>query len=136
MYTSGQLSPSCRAPARADTVSSGARGYNSSAMNSDQTFDITARKFHQTVCVVILAVAYIIGRPAAPWLVGLIAVVMAGGRFWWPLDIFRQLAWRVLEPAGLLRRRVVQEDHRTRRVARVLGGAILLIAAVLIALRL
>lgn len=107
--------------------------YNSSGMNSIETFDVTARKFHQTVCVVLLAIGYVVGRPAAPWLVGLVAIVLAGGRFWWPLDIFRQLTWRVLEPAGVLRRREVHEDHSTRRVARVLGGILLLAAAVLIA---
>jgi hypothetical protein len=101
-------------------------------MNVQQSFDVTARKFHQTVCVLILAGAYILGMPAAPWLIGLVAVVLAGGRFWWPLDVFRQLTWRVLEPAGILRRREVQEDHSTRRVARVLGGIMLLAAAVLV----
>jgi hypothetical protein len=105
-------------------------------MNQEETFDVTARKFHQAACVVLLAVAYVLGWPAAPWLVGLVAVVLGIGRFWWPLDIFRQLVWRVLEPAGILRRKEVQEDHRTRRVARVLGGILLLGAAVLIVLRL
>jgi len=38
--------------------------------------------------------------------------------------------WRVLEPAGILRRDEVHEDHETRRIARVLGGAIWLLAAV------
>jgi hypothetical protein len=104
-------------------------------MNLDQPFDVTARKFHQTACVVLLAVAYVLGRPAAPWLIGLVAFVLAGGRFWWPLDIFRQFTWRVLEPAGILKRREVQEDHSTRRVARVLGGIILLATAVLIAFK-
>ena len=103
-------------------------------MNREPTFDITARKFHQTTVIAFLAVAFIAGRPAAPWLVGLMAVVMAGGRFWWPLDFFRQLTWRVLEPAGILRRREVQEDHDTRRVARFLGGVSFLVAAVLIEL--
>lgn len=105
-------------------------------MNSPETFDITARKFHQSVCVLLLAVGFIVGRPAGPWLVGLVAVVLGIGRFWWPLDVFRQLTWRVLEPAGILKRREVVEDHSTRRVARVLGGIILLAAAVLIALKL
>jgi hypothetical protein len=105
-------------------------------MNSFETFDVTARKVHQAACVLLLAVAYVVGRPAAPWIVGLVAVVLGGGRFWWPLDVFRQLTWRVLEPAGILTRREVQEDHSTRRVARVLGGLLLVVAAVLIATRL
>jgi hypothetical protein len=54
---------------------------------------------------------------------------MLAGRFWWPADVVRQLVWRVLEPAGILKRDDVREDHETRRVARVLGGTIWLIAA-------
>jgi Domain of unknown function (DUF4395) len=56
------------------------------------------------------------------------------GRFWWPADVFRQLTWRVLEPAGVLRRRDVHEDHDTRRLARVLGGVAWLAAAALLLL--
>ena len=87
---------------------------------STQPFDLTARKFHQAACVLFLALAFVIGPAAGRWLVALIGLVLLAGRYWWPADIFRQLVWRVLEPAGLLRRREVQEDHTTRRVARVL----------------
>src|SRR2546421_8637216 len=96
---------------------------------STQPLDLTARKFHQAACVLILALAFVLGPAAGRWLVALVGVVLLAGRYWWPADIFRQLVWRVLEPAGLLRRREVQEDHTTRRVARVLGGAVLLGAA-------
>jgi hypothetical protein len=58
------------------------------------------------------------------------------GRFWWQADVFRQLTWRVLEPHGLLRRRELHEDHETRRIARVLGGAVWLLAAALLVLHL
>ena len=44
----------------------------------------------------------------------------------------RQAVWRVLEPAGILKRDDVQEDHETRRIARILGGSLWLIAAGLI----
>jgi hypothetical protein len=101
---------------------------------STQSFDVTARKFHQAACVLVLAVAFLLGAPVGRWLVALIGVVLLAGRYWWPADLFRQLVWRVLEPAGLLRRREVQEDHETRRVARALGGAVLLAAAVLLSL--
>jgi len=95
-------------------------------------FDVTARKFHQVCCIVLLGCAFVVGPQIGSWLVGLVGVVMAGGRIWWPLDIFRQLVWRVLEPAELLRRRDAQEDHQTRRVARLLGGILLLAAAALL----
>lgn len=97
-----------------------------------ETVDVTARKVHQGACVVCLAVAFVAGSSVGAWLVAAIGLVLALGRYWWPADIFRQLTWRVLEPAGLLPRRDLQEDHSTRRVARVLGGAILLIAALLL----
>ncbi len=100
--------------------------------NQAQLFDATACKFHQVVSVLLLAVAFVAGGSAGPWLVALVGAVFVMGRYWWPADIFRQIVWRVLEPAGLLRRRDVAEDHDTRRVARVLGGTILLASALLI----
>ena len=98
-----------------------------------ETFDVSARKFHQGICVALLALGYVLGPPADAWLVGLVGAVLLVGRFWWPADLFRQLAWRVLEPAGILIRREVAEDHATRRVARMIGGAALLAAALAIA---
>lgn len=99
-----------------------------------ETFDVTARKFHQAVCVILLAAGFVFSRPADVILVALVGIVLFLGRWWWPADIFRQLVWRVLEPAGILTRRDVDEDHNTRRVARVLGGIILMVSAVLISL--
>src|SRR5205823_14199213 len=51
------------------------------------------------------------------------------GRFGWPGDSARQPGWRAGEPAGLLQRDDVHEEQETRRVARMIGGAIWLIAA-------
>jgi hypothetical protein len=96
--------------------------------------DVTARKVHQWSMVVLVVVAFLLrGAPAAA-LLALAGVVMLAGRVWWPADVFRQLTWRVLEPAGVLRRREVHEDHETRRVARVIGGAAWLAAAALLLL--
>lgn len=97
-----------------------------------ESFDVTARKFHQGVCVALLAVGFVLGARSGLWLVALVGAVLLLGRFWWPADIFRQFDWRVLEPAGILKRREAQEDHETRRIARVLGGAVLLLSAVLL----
>jgi hypothetical protein len=97
-----------------------------------ETFDVTARKFHQGVCVALLAVAFVLGARSGLWLVALVGAVLLLGRFWWPADIFRQFTWRVLEPAGILQRREAQEDHETRRIARVMGGAVLLVSAALL----
>lgn len=97
-----------------------------------ESFDVTARKFHQGVCVALLALAFVIGPSSGLWLVALVGAVLLLGRFWWPADLFRQFNWRVLEPAGILKRREAQEDHETRRIARVLGGVVLLVSAVLL----
>ena len=100
---------------------------------------MSARKFHQAVSVAFLAIAYVFGSfegwgsAAATWLVATVGLVFLVGRFWWPADLFRQAAWRILEPRGILKRYDAVEDHSTRRVARVLGGAILLTAASLVA---
>jgi hypothetical protein len=48
--------------------------------------------------------------------------------------VVRQVVWRVLEPAGALKRRDVHEDRATRRTARILGGVVWLVSAVLLAL--
>ena len=98
-------------------------------------FDVTARKVHQWAMVVLIAAAFLIGPPVAAVLLAVAGGVMLVGRFWWPADIFRQVTWRLLEPAGVLRRREVHEDHETRRVARVIGGFAWLLAAVLLLLQ-
>lgn len=86
--------------------------------------------------VAIVAVGFLLGPPISAVMLALAGAVMLAGRFWWPADVFRQLTWRFLEPAGLLRRREVHEDHETRRIARVIGGAAWLLAAVLVLVQL
>jgi hypothetical protein len=108
----------------------------SEAAASLPLYDVTARKVHQWSMVALVAVAFLLGGPIAVALLAVAGLVMLAGRFWWPLDVFRQLTWRVLEPAGVLRRREVHEDHETRRIARVLGGSVWLAAAALLLLHL
>lgn len=97
-------------------------------------YDVTARKVHQWAMIALVVAAFLVeGVPAAVLLL-LAGFVMLVGRFWWPADVFRQLTWRALEPAGLLRWREVHEDHETRRVARVLGGAAWIVSAALLLL--
>ena len=99
-------------------------------------YDRTARKAHQWTMVVLVAAGLILQGMAGSLLIAIAGTIMLVGRFWWPADVVRQLTWRVLEPRGLLRRREVHEDHETRRVARVLGGAVWLVAAALLLLHL
>lgn len=97
-------------------------------------YDVTARKVHQWAMIALVAIAFLVQGQPASVLLALAGIVMLVGRFWWPADVFRQLTWRVLEPAGLLRRRDVHEDHETRRVARTIGGGVWIVAAALVLL--
>ncbi|MBV9357341.1 MAG: DUF4395 family protein, partial [Chloroflexi bacterium] len=98
------------------------------------TFDVTARKAHQWAMVVLVALAYLTGDRTGLVLLALAGAIMLAGRFWWPADLVRQFVWRVAEPAGWLTRSAVHEDRATRRLARVMGGTIWLLSAVLVAL--
>ena len=97
-----------------------------------QTFDVTARKAHQWTMVALIAIGFVLGEPRAAWLLALAGLIMLLGRFWWPADLVRQFVWRVAEPVGWLPRIEREEDHATRRVARVLGGIVWLLSAALI----
>jgi Domain of unknown function (DUF4395) len=92
-------------------------------------FDRTARRAHQWTMVVLVAAGLVVQAGIGTLLLAAAGLIMLVGRFWWPADVVRQLVWRLLEPAGLLTRDDVQEDHATRRIARVIGGAVWLIAA-------
>ena len=92
-------------------------------------YDRTARRAHQWTMIVLVGAGLILQGVAGSLLIAIAGAIMLVGRFWWPADVVRQVVWRVLEPAGLLKRDDVHEDHETRRVARVIGGAIWLIAA-------
>jgi Domain of unknown function (DUF4395) len=96
-------------------------------------YDRTARKAHQWTMVVLVLAGLILGGIPGVTLLAIAGAIMLAGRFWWPADLVRQLTWRVLEPAGILKRDDVHEDHETRRIARIIGGAIWLLAAVLLA---
>jgi hypothetical protein len=95
-------------------------------------YDVTARKAHQWTMVLLVVLGFVLGEPAGAWPLALAGAIMLLGRFWWPADLVRQFVWRVAEPAGWLKRIDREEDHATRRVARVLGGAIWLLSAALI----
>jgi hypothetical protein len=95
-------------------------------------YDRTARRAHQWTMVVLVVAGLILGGFAGTVLLAVAGLIMLAGRFWWPADVVRQLTWRVLEPAGILKRDDVHEDHETRRIARIIGGAVWLLAAALL----
>src|SRR5207248_8735215 len=92
-------------------------------------YDRTARKAHQWTMVVLVAAGLILQGVAGSLLIAIAGLIMLVGRFWWPADVVPQLVWRALEPAGLLKRDDVHEDHEKRRIARVIGVAVWLVAA-------
>src|SRR5437773_3090522 len=96
-------------------------------------YDATARKTHQWTMLALVALGFVLGEPRGVWPLALAGAIMLVGRFWWPADLVRQFVWRVAEPSGWLRRIDREEDHATRRVARVLGGIVWLGSAALIA---
>ena len=82
--------------------------------------------------VVLVLLGLVFGGTAGVLLLAIAGLIMLVGRFWWPADMVRQLTWRVLEPAGILKRDDVHEDHETRRIARIIGGVIWLLTALLL----
>lgn len=97
-------------------------------------FDVTARRTHQWTMVALVVIGFVLGEPRGAWPLAFAGAIMLLGRFWWPADLVRQFVWRVAEPVGWLARVDREEDHATRRVARVLGGAVWLLSAALILL--
>src|ERR1700694_4647161 len=93
-------------------------------------FDRTARKAHQWSMVVLVIAGLILQGIAGAILLAIAGVVMLAGRFWWPADLVRQLVWRLLQPAGSLKRAHVQETPDARRIARTMGGTVWLVAAI------
>src|SRR5437763_4890629 len=87
-------------------------------------YDRTARRAHQWTMIVLVGAGLILQGVAASLLIAIAGAIMLVGRFWWPADVVRQFVWRVAEPAGWLKRIDREEDHATRRVARILGGVI------------
>jgi hypothetical protein len=97
-------------------------------------YDVTARKAHQWTMVALVVLAFVLGAPVGALPLALAGGIMLIGRFWWPADLVRQFVWRVAEPAGWLPRIEREEDHATRRVARIVGGIVWLVATLLVLL--
>src|ERR1700674_5212472 len=101
----------------------------SAATIKTPVYDRTARKAHQWTMVALVAAGLILQGIPGVLLLAAAGVIMLAGRVWWPADVVLPFVWRVLEPAGVLKRDDVHEDHETRRIARALGGTIWLLAA-------
>lgn len=98
----------------------------------DELFDVTARKFHQWGVVLLSALAFVLGGAAGGWVMLAVGLLMVIGRFRDEADLLRGFYRAVLAPRGVLRPRMVAEDRATRRIARVVGGTVQLLAALLL----
>ena len=97
-----------------------------------EMFDVTARKFHQWGVVLLSAIAFVAGGAAGGALMVAVGLLMIVGRFKDEADLLRGIYHSVLKPRGILSERMVAEDRATRRIARVMGGTVQLVAGLLI----
>ena len=94
--------------------------------------DVVPRKVHQYAVLVLIAVGFVAGNGVGAISLIVAAACMALGRYWRPFDPFRVLTVSLLQPSGLLPKRLAVEDRATRRIARVLGGTVFAASAVLV----
>src|ERR1700686_1712648 len=85
-------------------------------------YDRTARKVHQWTMAVLVVAGLTLGEIPGTVLLALAGGAMLPGRFWWPADVVRQLTWRVLGPAGILKRDGLSQGHGTRPPAPLTCG--------------
>ena len=96
--------------------------------------DHAALKVNQTGIVVTVLVAFLGGLFFRPieLLIPLLALVLLLGTFVPQAALFKQLYFRVLKPAGLVKPRPVQDRPEPHNFAQGLGGVFLAIASVLL----
>src|SRR5688572_20857142 len=97
-----------------------------------ELFDVTARKFHQWGVIALSAIAFVLGGTVGGAIMVAVGLLMIVGRFKDEADLLRGFYRAVLKPRGILSERMVSEDRATRRIARVMGGSIQLVAGLLI----
>jgi hypothetical protein len=100
-----------------------------------QTVDHSALKVNQTGIVVTVLVAFIgsFFVPAAVLLLPLLAIVLLLGTFAPQLALFKQLYFKVLKPAGIVKPRPVQDRPEPHNFAQGMGGVVLGIASIFLA---
>ena len=96
-----------------------------------QTIDHSALKVNQTGIVVTVLVAFVGSfiSPVAWVLIPLLAIVLLLGTFVPQAALFKQLYFRILKPAGIVKPRPVQDRPEPHNFAQGLGGVFLAIAS-------
>jgi len=97
-----------------------------------QVVDHAALKVNQTGIVATVLVAFLGSLVFRPLLVliPLLAIVLLLGTFAPQLALFKQLYFRVLKPAGIVKPRPVQDRPEPHNFAQGLGGVFLAVASV------
>jgi len=101
---------------------------------AQQTVDHSALKVNQTGIIVTVLVAVIGSAFFTPliWLIPLLAIVLLLGTFVPQLALFKQLYFRVLKPAGIVKPHPVQDRPEPHNFAQGLGGVFLVLASALL----
>src|SRR5437763_16135935 len=96
--------------------------------------DHSALKVNQTGIVATVLVAFVGSAFFTPliWLIPLLAIVLLLGTFVPQLALFKQLYFRVLKPAGIVKPRPVQDRPEPHNFAQGLGGVFLALASALL----
>ncbi len=87
--------------------------------------DHNAIKFNQTSLTVIAVAAFLLDQP---WLVGILAVILAAGTARPQWGLFRIVYQRVALPLGWLRPHLVDDDPAPHRFAQGVGAAFLVLS--------
>jgi hypothetical protein len=97
-----------------------------------QTVDHSALKVNQAGIVATVLVAFVASFvfPPAWLLIPLLAIVMLLGTFAPQYALFKQIYFRALKPAGVVKPRPVQDRPEPHNFAQGMGGVVLAIASV------
>jgi Domain of unknown function (DUF4395) len=96
-----------------------------------QVVDHSALKVNQTGIIATVLVAVFGSQvvPALIWLIPLLAIVLLVGTFAPQFALFKQIYFKVLKPAGIVKPRPVQDRPEPHNFAQGLGGVFLAVSS-------
>jgi hypothetical protein len=96
-----------------------------------QVVDHSALKVNQTGIIATVLVAVFGSQvvPALIWLIPLLAIVLLVGTFAPQFALFKQIYFKVLKPAGIVKPRPVQDTPEPHNFAQGLGGVFLVLSS-------
>ena len=89
--------------------------------------DTTAIKFNQAAIVTINLLGYLLNQP---YLVLFVGLVMAVGTIWPQAALFKQIYLKLLQPANILKPKVIDDDPTPHQFAQGFGALVLLASSV------